>query len=100
VQAEVVLKRQPYTRLAAYLGVPDDKLGEKTVCVIAPKNNAEIKNEKLCAEREAEIRRVMQKNQIPVDQVIFHPDIPMDLRHRSKVEYGILREELQKAGLV
>jgi len=32
--------------------------------------------------------------------VIFHPDIPMDLRHRSKVEYGVLREELKKAGLV
>ncbi|MEW6712948.1 MAG: AMP-ligase, partial [Candidatus Riflebacteria bacterium] len=100
VQAEVVLKRQPYTRLAAYLGVPDSKLGEKTVCVIAPKDNKDIKNEKLCAERETEIRRVMSKNQIPVDQVIFHPDIPMDLRHRSKVEYGILREELKKAGLV
>jgi len=100
VQAEVVLKRQPYTRLAAYLGVPDSKLGEKTVCVIAPKNNAEINDKKLCAEREAEIRRVMTKNEIPVDQVIFHPDIPMDLRHRSKVEYGVLRDELKKAGLV
>ncbi|HAE37326.1 MAG TPA: AMP-ligase, partial [Candidatus Riflebacteria bacterium] len=100
VQAEVVLKRQPYTRLAAYLGVPDEKLGEKTVCVIAPKDNAEIKNQKLCTEREAEIRRVMAKNEIPVDQVIFYPDIPMDLRHRSKVEYGILRDELKAAGLV
>lgn len=100
VQAEVVLKRQPYTRLAAYLGVPDPKLGEKTVCVVAPKDVAEIKNGHLCAEREAEIRRVMGKNGIPVDQVIFHPDIPMDLRHRSKVEYGILRDELKKAGLV
>ena len=68
--------------------------------MIAPKDNAEIQDKKLCAEREAEIRRVMTKNEIPVDQVIFHPDIPMDLRHRSKVEYGILREELKKAGLV
>lgn len=100
VQAEVVLKRQPFTRLAAYLGVPDEKLGEKTVCVIAPKDNADIKNGKLCTEREAEIRRVMDKNGIPVDQVIFHPDIPMDLRHRSKVEYAILRDELKEAGLV
>lgn len=100
VQAEVVLKRQPFTRLAAYLGVPDDKLGEKTVCVVAPKNNGDIKDKKLCTEREAEIRRVMAKNEIPVDQVIFHPDIPMDLRHRSKVEYGILRDELKGAGLV
>ncbi|NCB40244.1 MAG: AMP-ligase, partial [Erysipelotrichia bacterium] len=74
VQAEVVLKRQSYTRLAAYLGVPDEKLGEKTVCVIAPKDNADIKNAKLCTEREADIRRVMEKNQIPVDKVIFHPD--------------------------
>ena len=100
VQAEVVLKRQPYTRLAAYLGVPDEKLGEKTVCVVAPKINGEINDKKLCAERETEIRRVMHKNGIPVDQVIFHPDIPMDLRHRSKVEYGVLRDELKKAGLV
>jgi acyl-CoA synthetase (AMP-forming)/AMP-acid ligase II len=100
VQAEVILKRQPYTRLAAYLGVPDEKLGEKTVCVIAPKNNVDIKNEKLCAERETEIRRVMDKNGIAVDQVIFHPDIPMDLRHRSKVEYGDLRDELKREGLL
>jgi len=100
VQAEVALKRQSYTRLAAYLGVPDEKLGEKTVCVVAPKNNDDIKDEKLCAEREVEIRRVMDKNNIPVDQVIFHPDIPMDLRHRSKVEYGVLRDELKEAGLV
>lgn len=100
VQAEVVLKRQPYARLTAYLGVPDDKLGEKTVCVVAPKNIADIKDKKLCAERETEIRRIMAKNQIPVDQVIFHTDIPMDLRHRSKVEYGVLRDELKEAGLV
>lgn len=100
VQAEVVLKRQPYTKLAAYLGVPDEKLGEKTVCVVVPNKDEEIKNKKLCAERETEIRRVMEKNKIPVDQVIFYHDIPMDLRHRSKVEYAVLRKELKKAGLV
>ncbi len=100
VQAEVIFKRQPYTRLAAYLGVPDEKLGEKTVCVIAPKDNADIKNAKLCAERETEIRRVMAKNKLPVDQVIFYPEIEMDLRHRSKVEYGILRDALKKDGLI
>lgn len=100
VQAEVVMKRQPYTRLAAYLGVPDEKLGEKTVCVISPREKDEISNSSLCSEREKEIRRLMDKNDIPVDQVLFHPDIPMDLRHRSKVEYGILRDELKKAGLI
>ncbi|RCK75784.1 MAG: AMP-dependent synthetase/ligase in alkane synthesis cluster [Candidatus Ozemobacter sibiricus] len=100
VQPEVILKRQPYTRLAAFLGVPDPQLGEKTVCVIAPKDPADLGNARLCAEREAEIRRIMAKNKIPVDQVIFYPDIPMDLRHRSKVEYAVLRDHLKKAGLV
>jgi hypothetical protein len=42
----------------------------------------------------------MKKNEIPVDQVIFYHDIPMDLRHRSKVEYAVLRKELKEAGLV
>ncbi|NLI76518.1 MAG: hypothetical protein GX442_08755, partial [Candidatus Riflebacteria bacterium] len=57
-------------------------------------------NRKLGTEREAEIRRVMGKNGLPVDEVIFFPDIPMDPRHRSKVEYAILRKELKDAGLV
>jgi len=100
VQAEVLLKRQPYTKLAAYMGVPDEELGEKTVCVVVPQNAGEIADKKLCGERSNEIVRIMGKNDIPVDQVIFRKDIPMDLRHRSKVEYGVLREELQREGLV
>jgi hypothetical protein len=42
----------------------------------------------------------MGKNDIPVDKVIYREDIPMDARHRSKVEYGPLRDSLKEEGLV
>ena len=92
------MKRQPYTRLAAYMGVADEELGEKTVCVIAPKEKSEIKDEALCKEREKEVRRVMEKNGIPVDQLLFREDIPMDLRHRSKVEYAVSARSAPEGG--
>lgn len=100
VQAEVLMKRQPFARLTAFLGVPDEKLGEKTVCVVAPHDAADLEKPETLAGWEKEIRRVLDKNRIPADQVIFRPDVPMDLRHRSKVEYGTLRAELQAEGLV
>ena len=94
VRAEIIMKKLPFVKLCAYLGVSDAKLGEKTVCVLAPNDGADL--EKL----RAEVIRIMAKNGMPVDQVVFRDRIPMDPRHHSKVEYDVLRKELLDANLV
>jgi acyl-CoA synthetase (AMP-forming)/AMP-acid ligase II len=95
VKAEIVLKRLEFVRTAAYLGIPDAKLGEATWCVVAPRDEALLKNEGEMERHRREILRLMAKNAIPVDRILFRREIPLDPRHRSKVEYEVLRSELQ-----
>lgn len=92
VRAEMILKKLPFVRLAAYLGVADPSLGEKTVCVVVTHTGNHEEAEK------QEITRMMQKNGVPVDLILFRKSIPMDPRHNSKVEYDVLRNELKAAG--
>jgi acyl-CoA synthetase (AMP-forming)/AMP-acid ligase II len=90
VRAEMVMRKLPFVELAAYLGVPDAEKGEKTVCVIVPRGPV----------NEIELRRVMEKNGLPIDQLVIRDKIPMDPRHHSKVEYDVLRNELKNEKLV
>jgi olefin beta-lactone synthetase len=90
VRAEMILRKLPSVSLAAYLGVPDSEKGEKTVCVVVLREDGIQENIKV----EAEILRIMEKNGMPVDQVVFRAKIPLDSRHHSKVEYDVLRAEL------
>jgi acyl-CoA synthetase (AMP-forming)/AMP-acid ligase II len=95
VTAEVVLKRMPFVKTAAYIGIPDAKLGEATWCVVAPTNEADLQNESKLSEWRTEVLRLMGKNGIPVDRVVFRAEVPLDPRHRSKVEYDVLRSQLK-----
>jgi acyl-CoA synthetase (AMP-forming)/AMP-acid ligase II len=99
VRAELIMKKLPGTRYAAYLGIEDAILGEKTVAVIVPQDQA-ILGTKAEASMKNELLRMMEKNGVPVDQVLFRETIPMDPRHHSKVEYDALRTELKTEGLV
>lgn len=94
VRAEMILKKLPFVHQAAYLGLPDQKLGEKTACVVVPKEKPFNQTK-----WESEIIGIMGKNEVPVDMVIFRDEIPMDPRHHSKVEYDQLRTQLQTEGL-
>ncbi|WP_127716971.1 AMP-binding protein [Halobacteriovorax sp. HLS] len=96
VRAEIVLKKLPFTKYCAYLGVEDQELGEKTVCVVAPREENSLTDSQMISE----IERIMKKNSIIVDKVIIFSDIPMDARHHSKVEYDILRKDLKSKGLI
>jgi acyl-CoA synthetase (AMP-forming)/AMP-acid ligase II len=89
VRAEIILKKFSFVQKAAFLGVPDTLLNEKTYAVFStvPGLN-EIEKYK------NEIRRVMEKNNFIVDEIIHIDDIPMDPRHHSKVEYDILRKKI------
>lgn len=97
VRSEITMKKLPFIKQCAYLGVEDAKLGERTVCVYTLKEDQENTPEKI-EYFEKEIQRIMDKNKIPVDQIVRTDSIPMDPRHHSKVEYTVLRESLQKAG--
>lgn len=89
VKAEIILKRFPFVKKAAFLGMEDKKLGEKTFAVFSTTDfNLDLSAAK------KEIRRVLEKNKFVVDEVIHVDDIPMDPRHHSKVEYGLLKKKI------
>lgn len=99
VRAEVLLKRLDFTYRCAFLGVPDTNLGQATYAVI--ELEASIDKEHFDFEKaKTEVRRVFEKNRIPVDQIKFVHKVPMDPRHHSKVEYKTLRDQLQDPGVV
>lgn len=93
VRSETLLKRLPFVLSAAYLGMPDSDLGEKAIVVVVTKEKLQQSEE--IARYRSKIKEVFSKNTIPVDEVIFLDQIPMDPRHHSKVEYIKLREILQ-----
>jgi acyl-CoA synthetase (AMP-forming)/AMP-acid ligase II len=100
VKAEVIMKRLPFVKQAAYLGIADEKLGEKVICAVALQDPALLADQAQCAAYRQEIERLMAKNQLPVDGIVFREQIPMDPRHNSKVEYDVLRRALLEEGLV
>lgn len=95
VRAEVVMKKLGFVKQCAYLGLPHETLGEETCCAVVAHEGAPDR-----AAMEAEVRRIMDKNGIVVDRVVFPAEIPMDARHHSKVEYDVLRQQLVEQGLV
>tara|TARA_Y100000590_G_scaffold470440_1_gene664970 strand:- start:64642 stop:66438 length:1797 start_codon:yes stop_codon:yes gene_type:complete len=92
VRAEVIMKKLPFVEYAAYLGMPDPELGEKTYAVYSVWENAHGDKESW----EKEIKRVMDKNGVTVDKIVLTDKIPLDARHQSKVEYEVLRKQLQE----
>jgi len=89
VQAELLLKKMPSVHQAAFLGLDDPLLGEKACVVLSLKSKRGDRN--LLTEQ---ISKLLEKHQIPVDEVKFVENIPMDPRHHSKVEYESLRKQL------
>jgi len=98
VRAEVVLKKLPFVKYCAYLGMPDDKLGEKVYAVYSSKDELESSPSNI-EEWNQEVRRILDKNKIVVDKILFFEEIPLDSRHHSKVEYAVLRKNLLEKGL-
>lgn len=86
VRPEVLLKRMPFADQAAFLGIPDERLGERTCVVLKLRDGFET------ASVTREVRRIFDKNQIPVDEIHLVEGVPMDPRHHSKVEYTVLKD--------
>lgn len=95
VRAEVLLKRFSFVKKAAFLGMPDSVLGEANWACIELNEEALKAVSYTYAEARKEIERVFLKNDIPLDRVAFVQGVPMDPRHHSKVEYKVLRDQLQ-----
>lgn len=95
VRAEVILKKLPFVSQAAYLGIPDPNLGEKTIVVIEPKDKTLLIKSDNIKTWELKIRDLFAKNDLPIDSILFVNSIPMDPRHHSKVEYAQLRQQIQ-----
>ena len=96
IPVEIILKKLPFVSQAAYLGLPDKKLNEKAVVIVAPKKIlSQEKNS-----WESEIKKILQGLAIPVDEIFFVETIPMDPRHHSKIEYGELRKQIENQTIV
>ncbi len=94
VRAEVIMKKLSFTKKCAYLGMPDEKLGEKIYVVVEPTDHAWISDEAKKQEMTTELKRILGKNDVIIDEIVFINDIPMDSRHNSKVEYHVLRDRI------
>ena len=90
VKVEMLLKRHPDVKQAAFVGLPDPDLGEKAYALVELKDMAADRSEAILRELEGQLRDA----KIPCDFLGKIENIPMDPRHHSKVEYGLLRDRL------
>jgi acyl-coenzyme A synthetase/AMP-(fatty) acid ligase len=86
VKPEHLLKKLPFVRQAAFLGLEDPQLGEKTCVVVSLMPNIEDRPSLFY-----KTEKFLREHAIPVDEFRTVDEIPMDPRHHSKVEYGKLR---------
>lgn len=91
VHSEILMKRLDFVKQAAFLGIEDNQLGEKACAAVSLKSGFKPEN---VEEYAVAIKSLFRENKIPVDEVRFVQEIPMDPRHHSKVEYTKLREML------
>ncbi len=89
--AETLMNRLPVVRASALLGMPDDELGERVVAVVKAKSDAEIERV------ESDVRRVLGRAGVPVDEVVSVESIPVDMKRHSMVEVERLRSMLLRS---
>ncbi|MBA4158226.1 MAG: AMP-binding protein [Gemmatimonadetes bacterium] len=87
--AEVLALTVPGVRHAAYLGLPDDQVGQRAVlCVEADAAAADL---------DTQLRAALHP--IPLDEVLRMKRIPRDPRHASKTDAEALRALLNRPGV-
>jgi acyl-CoA synthetase (AMP-forming)/AMP-acid ligase II len=90
IGAELIIRKLNFVKQAAFVGIPDSELGEKTVAVYSTFERPENIDE-----HKQSVKEALEKNNIPVDQVVYMEAIPLDPRHHSKIDYGRLKQILQ-----
>jgi len=89
VRPEVTMKRLPFVRAAAYIGLPDAALGERAVAAFS------VRPGEPRADFAALVRAALEAESLPADEVVEVDEIPLDPRHHSKVEVQRLRAMLE-----
>ena len=89
VRPEIILKDLPHIVNAAYLDIEHNNKNSIIVVVTLERKDGAI--EKLCRKK---ITKVFKKEKLPLDEIVFMEEIPMDVRHHSKVDYNKLRQKL------
>lgn len=92
VQVEMLMKKVAGVKQSAFLGVPDPELGEKAYALVQLADDAKARTGEILNN----IARELKAAKVPFDHLNTVDDIPTDPRHHSRVEYGILREQLFK----
>jgi len=88
VRPEFLMKRLPFVRDAAYLGLPDAKLGERAAAAFS------LRPGPAPADPAGEVRGALAAAGVVCDEAVQLEAIPLDPRHHSKVEYARLREQI------
>lgn len=87
VRPEIILKDLPYIVNAAYLSV--DRKNDNSIVAVVTLRRRDKTIEEPCR---LKIINIFKKEKLPLDEVIFMEEIPMDVRHHSKVDYSKLRK--------
>lgn len=93
VEAELLLKKLSFVKQAAFLGLKDEKWGEKACIALTLKDDFKGHPETPLREK---ITALMAEHHLPADLIVFLEEIPLDPRHHSKVEYSKLKAELER----
>jgi olefin beta-lactone synthetase len=100
LQVEPIVDDLPFVSRSALLGVPDPKLGERAVLVVAASQKNIITRAFRSGAWRAEIVRTCKSAGIEVDEVRFARTIPLDHRHRAKIRYDRLRAWYERPAIV
>jgi len=89
VRPEILLKDITNVANAAYLDYGNN--GARQIVAVVTPNKSDKNNRQKCRKK---ITALFKREKLPLDAVIFMEDIPMDVRHHSKVNYDALRQKL------
>jgi acyl-CoA synthetase (AMP-forming)/AMP-acid ligase II len=91
LQVEPIIDALGFVDRCALLGLPDAKLGQKAVLIVAPKSKGTLHRIVRSKEWRREIERLCRLRGLPIDEVRFKRVVPLDRRHRGKIDYDKLR---------
>jgi acyl-coenzyme A synthetase/AMP-(fatty) acid ligase len=100
LRVEPIVDELPFVARSALLGVPDPKLGERAVVVVAVERKGLFTRVLRSRARRAEIHRALGAAGIEVDEIRFTRRIPLDRRHRAKIRYDRVRAWYERPALV
>jgi olefin beta-lactone synthetase len=100
LRIEPIVDALPFVGRSALLGVPDPKLGERTVLVVAARHKGLLTRVFRSRAWRAEIDRACRSVGIEVDEIRFARTIPLDRRHRAKIRYDRVRAWYERPALV